>query len=233
MPDAWTPCPKCAEEKREKEASEESLERRKREGGCYSDDFEAMNIRKMYHDATFENFSAYTEGLKENRDAVRRWCGEEGGFLFLLGGYGTGKTHLACAAVRRCRGVIYTMFEITLSLKSAYDGGARTESEVLERLSRARLLAIDEIGRTKRSVWEMNCLSHVINARHENYLPTLFISNGHFSKNCERHGCGDCLDAYLGGNIWSRVSGSGKFLTFDERDYRMIKREEAEKRRLA
>jgi DNA replication protein DnaC len=222
IPDVWTGCPKCAEDAREKEREAERAERLEAERAYYSNDFEAMNIRKMYYEATFENFIAETEGLRRNRDAVKRFCDENGaGKLFLIGGCGAGKTHLACAAVRHFRGAIHTMFDILLSLKTAYDGGGgRTEREVLERLSSVKLLAIDEIGRTKGSEWEVNCLSHIVNARHESRLPTLFVSNRHFRSGCEKGGCEKCLDNYLGENILSRLAEDCEFLRFYEEDFR-------------
>jgi DNA replication protein DnaC len=181
----------------------------------------------MYYKATFENFIAESEELRRNKRAVKRFCDEKReGKLFLIGGCGTGKTHLACAAVRRFRGVIYTMFEIVSLLKAAYNntaGGAYTEDDVLGRLSQANLLAVDEIGRTKGSEWEASCLSHIVNTRHENYLPTLFISNGHFKNECDKRGCEKCLENYLDDNILSRISENVEFLRFYGTDFRRTK----------
>lgn len=187
-------------------------------------------MKNQRRGAAFESFMATTEELGRNRDAVKRFCDEERtGKLFLIGGCGTGKTHLACAAVRHFRGAIYTMFEMVLSLKSAYDGGPCTENDVMERLSNVTPLAIDESGRIKDSEWEMNCLSHFVSVRHENCLPTLFVSNGHFRKRCDRGGCEKCLDNCLDANILSRVSEDCGFLGFYGEDFREIEDDRAER----
>jgi DNA replication protein DnaC len=223
-PDLWTGCPACAEEARERELEGERAARLEAGRAYYSDDFEAMNIREMYYEATFESFVAESEELRRNRDAARRFCDEGGSGrrkLFLIGGRGTGKTRLARAVVRRFRGVIHTMFEITLPLKNTYDGGGgRTENDVLERLLAARPLAIDEIGGTKKSEWESNCLSHIINTRRERYLPTPLVSDGHFKSGREKGGRKKCLDECLGDNVLSRLAEDCEFLSFYGEDFR-------------
>jgi DNA replication protein DnaC len=86
------------------------------------------------------------------------------------------------------------------------------------------MLVIDEIGRSKASDFELNWLSYVIDKRHENYRPLVFISNKHLKDDCPHGGCPDCLQNFMGNDILSRITENGLIMEFTGEDYRYKKR---------
>jgi DNA replication protein DnaC len=84
------------------------------------------------------------------------------------------------------------------------------------------MLIIDEIGRTKFGDWEQNWMSHVINRRYEDLLPSVLISNKHLKEDCPQGetGCPDCIQKWVGDDILSRIIENGVTLEFTGEDYR-------------
>jgi DNA replication protein DnaC len=201
----WTDCPRCEVEKArvEQQAQTQPLA---------PADLARMNIQPMFYDADFDTFSAESAELQQNLAVLRRFCVVKRGKILLSGANGTGKTHLACAALKQFRaGRIYTMFEIGVLLRNAYQHGANREKEVLDMLVRTPLLVIDELGRTSGKDWEKDWCSHIINKRHENYKPLIIISN------LKR----EYLANRIGGDILSRFDEDGIILSFTGEDYRI------------
>jgi DNA replication protein DnaC len=210
---AYPECPQCAEERKAREKAD--AERRE------SNRFAAMNIGRRYWDTGFETFSAYTDELKRHLKTAENFAKNPGGKLVMLGDNGTGKTHLAISILKITGGVIYTAFEIGVKLRKSCNGGSR-EWEVLKDLCETEMLAIDEIGRSKGEGWEMNWMSHIINKRHENILPTILISNRHLMQDCPRgeKGCPKCLEFFFDNDVISRITEDGIVLKFAGEDYR-------------
>jgi DNA replication protein DnaC len=212
----YTRCPHCAkEEQAEREAHEAETKRRRQLAW-----FKAMNIGEKDYDTSFETFDPYTDELQKHLQTARTFAKHPEGKLVMLGNNGTGKDHLAVSVLKKTGGLIYTAFELFERLRCSYDGGEHKEWEFLEKLCRTSLLVIDELGRTKGSEWELNCLSHVVNKRHENLRPMIFITNKHFRRDCSRQGCSDCLQNYIGDDIISRIAEDGIIMKFTGEDYR-------------
>ena len=183
------------------------------------------NIEPMYHDATLENFDIPTPELESAREHVRNMIQSKAGKLVMIGANGTGKTHLAVAAVRELRGKIFTMYEITTRIRASYVPGSKeTELMIVGELARLPMLAIDEIGRTKGSDAETNWLSFIIDKRHSRGLPLILITNKHTRKTCPKNGCPDCLENYIGNDIMSRLNEDGLVIRFSGDDWRKKKR---------
>lgn len=219
-------CPKCADEAREREEQDERRKEKAREIA----DFRAMNIEPEYYGASLGNFIATTPELKKNAGLVQRLIDGQVRELVMVGGNGTGKTHLAVAAVKALRGKIYSMYEISTRIRSTYTPrAAETELEVVDELARTPVLAIDEIGRTKGSGAELDWLSYIIDKRHVRNLPTILISNKHLRRDCPATGCANCFDNYIGEDVMSRLFEGGLVLHFSGSDYRKNKAKEAEK----
>lgn len=216
-------CPECLRENEifradEKAAKEEAEERRKRWVFLSQ-----SNIEQAYLSATLEAFQADTEEQQKGIRGVRRLLAGEVSKLVMTGKNGTGKTHLAVAALlERGAGRILTMYEITVQIRATYTPVAsRTELEIVDDLARLPLLVIDEMGRTKGSEAEQNWLSYVLDKRHVRKLPTILISNKHVRKDCkEDKGCSDCLENYMGEDVMSRFSDGGLLLRFTGEDWR-------------
>jgi DNA replication protein DnaC len=210
-------CPKCMEERKAQEAEEESRRNKERELNRLKN----MNIGRRYWNTVFDNFSAYTDELKHHLNVSKNFANSPDGKLVMLGENGTGKTHLAISILKNTGGVIYTAFEIGLMLRQSYSGDSR-EWEILKDLCEAKLLVIDEIGRSKGQEWELNWMSHIINKRHENMRPLILISNRHLRENCSqgKDGCDKCLEKFVDNDVISRIIEDGIVLRFTGTDYR-------------
>ena len=191
----------------------------------------AMNIEPEFFDATLDTYQADTPEQVKAVQTVMRLISGEIQQIVMTGSNGTGKTHLAIAAVKELKGKIYTMYEITTRIRQSYSPRAdETELEIVGELARLPMLAIDEVGRTKGSDAELNWLSYIIDKRHTRGLPTIIISNKHVRKYCPTNGCPDCLENYLSGDVMSRLTDNGVLLQFGWADWRKTKRQkEAQK----
>lgn len=210
-------CPQCLEEIDSEEKQKDEERQREIELAKY----EAMNIEPMFYDATLDNFAANTPELKRAVEAIRRLISGEIQQIIMIGKNGTGKTHLAVAAVKLLGGRIYSMYEIATRIRATYTQRAHEdELDVVDELSRVPLLAIDELGRTKGSDAETNWLSYIIDKRHARMLPTIIISNKHLRKDCPVNGCDSCLENYISEDIMSRLTENGVLIKFTGEDWR-------------
>lgn len=220
------PCPLCAAEESALQAEEYRKRREREDAEAREKRLAALNIGKRLWDESFETFDAYTPELKRHREVCAAFArNSRGRKLVMLGKNGTGKNHLAASILKITGGCVYTVFEIELLLRRAYSGEVR-EGDVYARLCETPVLVIDEIGRHKTGAWEMNFLSYVINKRHENLMPAVFISNKHLGEDCRRGaaGCPDCLDNFLGSDVLSRIIEDGEIMYFTGEDYRYKRR---------
>lgn len=213
-----TYCQKCRDEEAERFAKEIEAEE-KRE---HIAKMKKLRIEPMYYNKTFENFETKTDEQKIAKEYAEKLSIEKKGKLVMIGKNGTGKTHLAIAALKKIGGEIYTMFEISSLIRTSYSTPGETELQILNRLARVKLLVIDEVGRSKGSESESNWLSYIIDKRHVRYLPSIIISNRHLKKNCPERGCDKCIENYLDSDIISRLVENGKILEFTGRDYRRL-----------
>lgn len=217
-------CPKCHEE--DVNLAQATLENQEKEKSksIVVQKMEYMNLEKEYWNASLENFQTSTQELIQALNTVRSMVDGEILKILMTGKNGTGKTHLACAAIHEIGGRIMTMYEISTLIRSSYTALAkRTELEIVEELARIPLLVIDEIGRTKGSETEANWLSYIIDKRHVRSIPLILISNKHVKKDCNNSGCLDCLENYIGEDIMSRLSENSKLIRFNGEDFRRKK----------
>jgi len=144
-----------------------------------------------------------------------------GACLVLVGGPGTGKTHLACAILQAVigaghSGLFVTISEALRTIRDTYSPRAkRSESEAFALFTGPDLLVLDEVGvaigddEKRRSL-----LFDVFNTRYAERRPTVLIGNL----------TGDELRAYLGERIMDRVLECGSALVpFNWASYRREK----------
>ena len=212
-----TMCPLCAQER----DMEIEREEKARVASAYEIDMREMNIEPEFWDATIDTYQAEIPGQIKAVQTVKRLIVGEIQQIVMTGSNGTGKTHLAIAAVKALGGKIYTMYEITTRIRQSYSARSdETELEIVDELARLPMLAIDEVGRTKGSDAELNWLSYIIDKRHTRDLPTIIISNKHVRKYCPLGGCPECLENYLSGDVMSRLTEGGVLLQFNWEDWR-------------
>lgn len=141
---------------------------------------------------TFENFPAEQKRL--NRDLCLKAYqfaneyapGSDMKGLYIYGGFGTAKTHLACAVLNRLISrkirVLYVQAEKTFAaLSDLYfrenRDGLPTRSEILDKYISAEVLVIDELGHenvNESSIWS---LYTILNGREPERKPVIITSN--------------------------------------------------------
>ena len=104
--------------------------------------------------------------------------------VVLIGGPGTGKTHLAVSIgkrVMRKHGASVLFVSVQRAIRSIKDTWARgssvTEAQAVALLTFPDLLILDEVGVQHGSEYERQVLFDVLNERYETRKPTLFLSN--------------------------------------------------------
>ena len=173
---------------------------------CTSEDraasvFTRARIPERYRHCDFENFdtdlqydlgspsevAGWNRSLEQARVVVKGFArdfpagGEHG--LLLMGPCGVGKTHLAVAALQEVmrRGhtcLYYDYRELLKEIQDSYNAESEiTEMKVLDPVLSADLLLLDDLGASKPSLWALETLGHILNARYNHNRTTLATTN--------------------------------------------------------
>lgn len=106
--------------------------------------------------------------------------------LFLIGGYGTGKTHLAAAIANQLIQsgtpvICMTMIDLLARIRETYDrnecNGGASEGQIMRLYAEVPLLIIDDLGSEQPTEWGMTTIFSIVNARYEGYMPTIVTTN--------------------------------------------------------
>ncbi len=119
--------------------------------------------------------------LKALREFVDLWPeGDKG--LLLMGQVGTGKTHLAVAALQELitsKGVKARFQDFTslvLEIQMTFDTPG-AQRQLMRPLIDAELLVLDELGAGKVTPWVMDLLYYLVNSRYVEGRRTIFTTN--------------------------------------------------------
>ena len=129
-----------------------------------------------------DSFTALMQPRKDDHGRAQPPEKERNG-LFLIGGYGTGKTHLAAAIANQLLRagtpvICMTMIDLLARIKETYDSdGTASEAQVLRLYTDIPLLIIDDLGSEQPTEWGSTMIFSIINARYEAYMPTIVTSN--------------------------------------------------------
>jgi DNA replication protein DnaC len=149
---------------------------------------EQAAIPERYRHCTLDSFELWNPDdptLQRARRAVEEFADlypsvDKG--LLLMGPVGTGKTHLAVAALQRlittkgARGRFTDFTSLVLQIQMTFDGqGSR--SEILEPLIETEVLVVDELGAGKATPWVMDLLYYLVNTRYLRRRITIFTTN--------------------------------------------------------
>jgi DNA replication protein DnaC len=102
--------------------------------------------------------------------------------LLLMGPVGTGKTHLAVAALQQlisAKGVSGRFADFTslvLEIQMTFDGQGSSR-DILRPLIDVELLVLDELGAGKATQWVMDLLYYLVNTRYLEGRTTIFTTN--------------------------------------------------------
>ncbi|WP_243651558.1 ATP-binding protein [Thiobaca trueperi] len=174
-------------------------------------------IPPRFQTRTFDAFTARTPEQQSALAVARRYAAnfqrvrQQGNCLLLVGGPGTGKTHLACAVLQDVirqghTGLFVGMSEALRTIRSTYAPGSQlTELDAFATFTRPDLLVLDEIGvaigddEKRRAM-----LFDLLNARYGAIKPVVLIGN---LTEAELH-------AYLGERIMDRLLEGGVIVPF-------------------
>jgi DNA replication protein DnaC len=190
---------------------------------------EQAGIPARYRHCTLETFELWNPEdptLAKTLRAVQEFVdtfpsGEKG--LLLMGSVGTGKTHLAVAAMQQImrektppvRGRFADFTALVLEIQMTFDGSGSSR-EILRPLIEADLLVLDELGAGKTTPWVMDLLYYLVNTRYLEDRTTIFTTN--FSDFAR--GQVESLTERVSPRIRSRLYEMCRRLELRGRDYR-------------
>jgi DNA replication protein DnaC len=131
--------------------------------------YKLNGIPPRFYDATWDNWIADTPEQKEAKEKIKQAWKKN---LFVIGGNGTGKTHLAMCLAKG--GATYCMAS---ELFRTVREDLSIEQETIDNYGECKLLVLDETGRQKGTDFERNLLFEIIDKRWNNMLPTTIIGN--------------------------------------------------------
>jgi DNA replication protein DnaC len=151
---------------------------------------EKSGLSKRLRRYTFANFKPYVSPEAARAvERVEEYLGhweenkEEGRGLYLCGGVGTGKTHLAVAVLneivrkKRVPSLFVTVPELLDNLREAYNKPGRDLDEWMDAVQNADFLVLDDLGSERVTDWVRERIFVIVNHRYREALPTVFTSN--------------------------------------------------------
>ena len=215
-------CPVCNKIAVEKQKDEEKLREEFQRQNRIKLMFLDCGIPKRYKGCSFENYYPEKDS-KLALDVAKKYTQlfetrkDSGCSLVFCGMPGTGKTHLACAIANTLVGQGFSVKYTTAlkacnTVKETYSrDSVRTENQALKTFQSPHLLVVDEVGMQFGTDTEKMILYQIINARYEDVLPTIMISNLPEKE----------LSAYIGERCVDRMrEGGGAVVSFDWKSYR-------------
>ena len=137
--------------------------------------------------------------------------------LVLIGDTGLGKSHIASAfcyeaILRGYPTACITAFDLVSRIQRAYNPASK-----IDYYAKVRVLCIDELGYTYHKKEDTDTLFQIISKRNE-ILPTIVTTN------LAPKEWGSIFSATAASAILDRLSFNGRFITFEGRSYRLLKK---------
>ena len=148
----------------------------------------------LYANASFENFDAPQSDFDPSARELRRVLTQVKDYadsfplgprpgLLLIGETGTGKTHLAVAALRRIiakgfEGLYWNYQTLLNSIKSGYDPVSNSsDREAYRAALDAEVLLLDDLGANRVTDWVEDTINSIVTERCDNRRPLIATSN--------------------------------------------------------
>jgi len=165
----------------------------------------------------FENVN-YETDVKDDLKKLLEKQVRSGKGLYLYGGTGTGKTHVAYAMAKKFASMplnvlFYNATDFLDRMKAEFkDGVAENEDGVFDEAKNLKgILFIDDLGAEKGTEWTNERFTLLINHRYEEMLPTIFTSN------CDL----EILSARMGDRVTSRIFAMTELVNMGGGDRRL------------
>lgn len=146
-----------------------------------------IGVGEKHSQCTFENYQQHHDGHKQAVNFAMKWVKDiqTGQYrnLVMAGSTGTGKNHLAAAAMNLLfeeglSSQMVTFNNLMLRVRATYHKAAsETEWSIIQSLSEVDILVIDELGVQRQSDSEFLVLNTIIDNRYTNQKPTALLSN--------------------------------------------------------
>lgn len=224
--DGWIRCTGCGQEYREhvinsdglcdlceKRAAEDAEKRERRER-----ELVALLSPKAHKFFTWERFQV-TDGNRKAAEAVKAFAPDSQS-LYLFGGCGVGKSHLASLTARAAylsglRGVIVSEpAEMCRAIQAAGRESPEAERAAIDRFVRAPVFVLDDLGTEKITDYRLQILYEVINGRDKAMQHGLVVTS-----NLSLGKLGQSLDD----RIASRLGGMCRVIEIKGRDWRTVR----------
>jgi DNA replication protein DnaC len=152
----------------------------------------AARIPKRYEHCELSNFTTDFPGADRSialaqisaSRFVQEFNSRDGAGLLLVGGIGTGKTHLAVGilkeliATRGSACLFCDYRELLKQIQNSYNDSVQaTELQVLRPVFEADILLLDELGAVKPSEWVWDTVSLILNTRYNDNRTTIITTN--------------------------------------------------------
>ena len=200
------PCPPCVEQETlrvEQEAAAAHFRYTQEQAG----------VPRRYWQATLDGLITATAAQHEMKAVAEQFIATDGhkpSNLVVIGPLGGGKTFLACgianAFLRNQRSVRYfTVAALSRYLKSGWSKSDTSEWELFKALTRADLVAIDDVGALYGTSVELGLVVNLMDARYGNGRPTILLGNVTVGE----------LGQSLGEKTLDRLKQGGRVLVLD------------------
>jgi DNA replication protein DnaC len=152
----------------------------------------AARIPKRYEHCELSNFTTDFPGADSSialaqisaSRFVQEFDPRDGAGLLLVGGIGTGKTHLAVGILKeliasRGTACLFCDYrELLKQIQNSYNDSVKaTELQVLRPVFEAEVLLLDELGAVKPSEWVWDTVSLILNTRYNDNRTTIITTN--------------------------------------------------------
>ena len=186
------------------------------------------NIPARYRKCDFSTFVTYPNeqllrAVKKAEDFSNSFPVIQKGLL-LIGPPGIGKTHLAVSVLRdvivkkNIRGLYFDTRSLLSTIRSTYNPVTRaSEADILERVMKAELLVLDDLGAERPTDWVEETMNLIVNTRYNDRKPTILTSNYEDVPDTDDL---DSLRVRVGFRMHSRLREMCEFLEYSGPDYR-------------